>query len=168
MQILLGVTGGVITEHLWRWLGTAGGSGGCRAAGAFRCRGGGRGRGGGRRAPGRVAWGQRKVLGAGVPPAQPPAPACPRGSLRAGQGREGFSCFRKFTFFLPQNGRLPSSSCGRSSETKHFGGASTKVWRSPRRGAGAPGGGRARCCPRPAPSSGVPRDAQSSAQSRVS
>lgn len=89
----------LITGHLWRRLGTAGGSGGsggCRAADAFRFCGHGSSWGGGCWGPRSVAWGQRKVLGAAVPP-PPPSPEGP-----CGQGREGLTAFTNSLSSRPQ------------------------------------------------------------------
>lgn len=107
MQVPPGITGGArgaITGRLWCWLGAAGdfgGSGGCRAAGAFRFRGCGRGRGGVCWAPRSFAWGQRKVLGAAVPPRPSPKPLpAPEGPCE--QGREALAAFTNLLSSCPK------------------------------------------------------------------
>lgn len=82
-QESLGGRKGALTRCLWCQLGAAGGcrgsSGGCCTAGALRCCG--HQRGVACWVPTSIAWGQRKVLGAGVPPAR--SPCLPRASWGA-------------------------------------------------------------------------------------
>lgn len=94
-QESLGGTRGAITRCLWCELSAAGGcrgsSGGCCTAGASRCCG--RQCGAVYWVPTRITWGQRKVLGAGVPPALspclPPSILGCRGLLRQHWRRTG-------------------------------------------------------------------------------